>query len=61
MLLSVRAVPGLGFETCQDAVPKTGTPLKPDVMKGFVDAIKFLDQEKNVSGSTRLAPPTRLI
>ena len=30
-------------------------------MKGFVDAIKFLDQEKNVSGSTRLARRTRFV
>ena len=29
-------------------------------MKGFVDAIKYLDQDKNVSGSMRLAPRTRL-
>jgi len=54
-----RAVPGLSFEMCQHAVPKTGTPLPDDVMKGFVEAIKYLDQEKNVSGSTRLAPRTR--
>ena len=54
-----RAVPGLKFEMCQHAVPKTGTPLPDDVMKGFVEAIKYLDQEKNVSGSTRLAPRTR--
>jgi len=47
-----RAVPGLKFEMCQHAVPKTGTPLPDDVMKGFVEAIKYLDQEKNVSGIT---------
>ena len=48
-----RAVPGLTFEMCQHAVPVTGKPLPKDVMKRFVDAIKYLDQEKNVSGSTR--------
>ena len=48
-----RAVPGLTFEMCQHAVPVTGKPLPPDVMERFVDAIKYLDQEKNVSGSTR--------
>ena len=45
---------------CQHAVPKKGTPLPDDIMKGFVEAIKYLDQEKNVSGSTRLTPRTRL-
>ena len=54
-----RVVPGLTFAMCQNAVPKTGTPLPDDVMKGFVNAIKYLDQDKNVSGSTRLAPRTR--
>ena len=38
---------------CQQAVPVTGTPLPKDVKERFVDAIKYLDQEKNVSGSTR--------
>jgi len=47
-----RAVPGLTFAMCQNAVPKTGTPLPDDVMKGFVEAIKYLDQDKNVSGIT---------
>ena len=55
-----RAVPGLTFSMCQHAVPKKGTPLPDDIMKGFVEAIKYLDQEKNVSGSTRLTPRTRL-
>ena len=54
-----RAVPGLTFSMCQHAVPKKGTPLPDDIMKGFVEAIKYLDQEKNVSGSTRLTPRTR--
>jgi len=31
----------------------TGKPLPDEVMKRFVEAIKYLDQEKNVSGSTR--------
>jgi len=47
-----RAVPGLSFAMCQHAVPKTGTPLPDDVMKRFVEAIKYLDQDKNVSGIT---------
>ena len=55
-----RAVPGLSFEMCQNAVPETGTPLPADIMKGFVDAIKYLDQDKNVSGSTQLTPRMRL-
>ena len=48
-----RAVPGLSFEMCQHAVPVTGKPLPPEVMERFVEAIKYLDEEKNVSGSTR--------
>ena len=47
-----RAVPGLTFEMCQHAVPVTGKPLPDEVMKRFVEAIKYLDQEKNVSGIT---------
>ena len=52
-----RAVPGLTFGMCQHA---NTTPLPDDIMKGFVEAIKYLDQDKNVSGSTRLAPQTLL-
>ena len=55
-----RAVPGLTFAMCQNAVPKTGTPLPDDVMKGFVEAIKYLDQDKNVSGSAARASNARL-
>lgn len=47
-----RVVPGLTFEMCQHAVPGTGTPLPADVMKSYVEAIKYLDEDKNVSGST---------
>jgi len=47
-----RTVPGLTFGMCQHAVPGTGTPLPAAIMKGFVEAIQYLDQEKNVSGIT---------
>ena len=50
-------VPGLTFRMCQHA---NTTPLPDDIMKGFVEAIKYLDQDKNVSGSTRLTPRTRV-
>ena len=33
-------------------MPGTGTPLPADVMKSYVEAIKYLDEDKNVSGST---------
>ena len=39
-----RAVPGLTFGMCQHA---NTTLLTDDIMKGFVEAIKYLDQDEN--------------
>ena len=41
-----RVVPGLTFQMCQD------NAMTPEVIVGFVDAIRYLDKEKGVSGIT---------
>ena len=61
-----RVVPGLTFDMCKgittevvdgDTVVKGITT---EVLADFVNAIKYLDKERHVYGSTRLAPRTRL-
>ena len=61
-----RVVPGLTFEVCKGITTEVVngvTELKgveKQVLDDFIAAIKYLDEEKKVYGSTRLAPRTRL-
>lgn len=41
-----RVVPGLTFKMCQE------NTMTPDVEKEFEDAVRYLCEEKNVSGIT---------
>ena len=58
-----RVVPGLTFDVCKGIIHKIKRgedPLTGQLLEDFREAIRYLDEEKEVFGSTRLAPRTGL-